>query len=423
MQRSITALCVCFLIALCGCTSGEDTQILRLANWGGAGGEGEFDLLIQRIYVEFEAANPGVQIRVENNPENYTAKMVLSFIAGAEPDIMMLDASYAATFIENGVLADLSPLIARDPEFRLDDFFQNVTDIARRGDSLYAIPQDFTPMVLYYNKKLFDEAGVPYPQSGWSFDDFLQTVKKLTKPGRQYGFVLNNWMPGWVMWIWNNGGEVLSPEGNKASGYLNGPKSAEAVQFLADLVNKHKVAPSLSQVASLGVDPFLNGQAAMTVSGHWSMIDYAKAPKGPDGKPTLKWDDLGVVSLPTNVETSHTVMYESGFAIGKNCKQKDLAWKFVKFMTSYSVQSRYNASGIAVCARKDVAQERGKLPLEAQFLPIVPTARPPLGALVEGYAFVEPAGQGAMDSVLQGRRTAEEALTKAARKVDRNFAK
>lgn len=412
------------LLPLCACTPQNEPKeaVLRLANWGGAGSDAEYDRLVIQLYRDFEKENPGVKIKVENNPENYVAKMVLGFVAKAEPDIMMLDASSASLFINNGVLADLTPLIEKDPEFKLDDFFPNVVDIARRGDALYAIPQDFTPMVMYYNKRVFDAAGVPYPKAGWTFDDFLQTAKKLTTP-TQYGFALQNWMPGWIMWIWNKGGDVVSPDGKRSSGYLDGPKSVEAVQFLADLVTKHKVAPSLSQMASMGVDPFANAQAAMTVSGHWAMIGYANAPKDKNGKPKITWDDLGVVELPHNTPHPQTVMYESGFAIGRNCKQKDLAWKFVKYMTSHAVQSKYNSSGIAVCGRKDVAMERAKVPLEAQFLPIIPSARAPYGSWIEGYAYVEPTGQGALDSIIQGRMSAQEALTKAAQKIDREFSK
>lgn len=421
MRKALVAVCLgALLFSVSSCQRAAEVQILRLANWGGAGSDGEYERMIQQLYRDFEKENPGVKVRVEGNPEGYVAKMALSFIAKAEPDVMMLDASSAALFINNGVLADLSPLMQGDPEFRVDDYFPNVMNIARRGNKIFAVPQDFTPMVMYYNKRMFDAAGVPYPKSGWNFRDFLLASQNLTKDG-QYGFAFQNWMPGWIMWIWNNGGDVVT--NGKASGTFDGPKSVEAVQFLADLVTKHKVAPSLSQVASMGVDPFANGEAAMTVSGHWALIGYANAPKDREGKPKITWDDLGVVELPHNTATPQTVMYESGYAIGQNCKQKALAWKFVKYMTSYRVQRKYNSSGIAVCGRIDVAKERAKLPLEAQFLPVIPSARPPYGATIEGWEFVETAGRNAMDSILQGTASAQAALTKAAAKIDREFSK
>lgn len=412
------------LAALVGCGPRDDGKIvLRVANWSGAGDDSEFEKTTQRIFREFEQENPGVEVRIEGIPDGYVSKVILSFVAGTEPDVMLLDASSAAVFIDNGVLTDLSPFIAKDSEFDLDDFFPNVVDIARRGDAVYAIPNDFTPMVVYYNKRLFDAAGVPYPQAGWTFDDFRASSKALTKKD-QYGFAFANWMPGWIMWLWNNGGDVVAVNGDaRASGTFDSLENVQTIEFLRDLITIDRSAPSLSEAAALGVDLFANAQAAMTVSGHWAMIGYANAPKGKDGKPKLVWDDLGVAPMPTNTGTSHTVMYESGYAIGKNSKHKDLAWKFLKFFTSEAVQREYQESGIAVCARRDIAAERATNPLEAQFLPLIPSARAPWGAKVEGYEIVEKVGKNALDSVLNNNTPVQEALTRAAKRIDQEFAK
>jgi multiple sugar transport system substrate-binding protein len=390
--------------------------IVRISHWGGAGEDGEYERIVQRMYRDFEAAHPGVDVRAEGIPGEYVHKMLLNFVAGTQPDVMVLDASSAAVFVQNGLLEDLAPFIARDKTFRLDQYHENVVSIARRGDKVYAIPGDFTPMVLYYNKDLFDRAGVPYPRADWNFEEFLETARKLTVPGKQHGFVFSNWMPGWVMWLWNNGGDVLSPDGQRALGYLDSPANVETIRFLRDLVKKHRVAPSFSEVASLGVDPFANGQAAMTVSGHWSLVSYKASDK-------IDWRQLGVVALPHNTPEPHTVMYEAGYAIPRGAPNPDLAWELVKSWTSYELQSQYNASGIAVCARKDVSRERGQEEIERQFLDIVPSARPPWGARVEGYEAVERIGKGMMDSVLNTEIDVRVALRKAAERIDREFAK
>jgi multiple sugar transport system substrate-binding protein len=424
MRRRLRFACLIplLLLAACGPTEKGGKTVLRVSNWGGAGDDSEYDRLVQEFYKEFERENPGVELRIEGIPGEYVPKMMLNFVAGSEPDVMTVDASSAAIFVNNGVLSDLTPLIEQDPEFKLTDYFPNVVDIGRRGDKVYMIPGDFTPMVMYYNKDLFDAAKVPYPKPGWSFDDFLQTSKALTRDGR-HGFVFANWMPGWVMWLWNNGGEALSPDGKRAKGFFDGPKNVETVTFLRDLINKHRVSPSLSAIAAQGVDPFANGDAAMAVSGHWGMVGYKNAPKDKNGKPKIDWRRLGVVEMPTQVGKSQTVMYEAGFGITSRCKNKDLAWKFIKKWTGYGLQSRYNASGIAVCARKDVANERATDPIEKEFLRIVPTARPPAGATVEGYEIVEKYGLNALDAILKNGKDVQTALTEAAERIDTEFAK
>jgi len=410
------------LVGMAACDGGNGKVVLRIADWGGAGDDSDFTRTQAAIRREFEVANPGVEVRMEHIPgsQAYVRKMLLNFIAGAEPDIMILDASSAAVFINNGVLLDLMPMIRRDAEFMLDAFFENVVDIARRRDHVYAIPGDFTPMVMYFNKDLFDRFGVPYPKPGWTMDDFLATARALTREGK-YGFKFANWMPGWLPLAWNFGAEVLDPAGERATGAFDGPEMTDAVGFIKQLIEKDKVAPSLSAAAAQGYDPFLHGDAAMEISGHWAMVGYATPPKDAAGKPKISLDRIGVVELPTKLPKSVTVMYEAGFAIGKNCRHPELAWKFIKHMTSYGVQKRYQATGIAVCARKDVARERATDERERAFLRIVPSARKPWGAIVEGYDNVETEGQEMLDGVLKSGMPPAQALQKAAQAIDEDF--
>lgn len=414
------------LLILAGCKPADsaDRIVLHVGNWGGAKEGNEYDKTVDQIYRDFEKQNPGIEVKEESIPDEYVAKVSLAFIAKSEPDVLMLDASSSALFINSGIVTDLSPYIAADKSFDLNAYYPNVVDIARRGKALYAIPQDFTPMVVYYNRKLFDQAGVPYPRADWDFETFRKVAKKLTIPGaspndppKQYGFAFTNWCAGWVMWLWNNGANHVAPDGTHVTGFLNSPKAVEAVDFLRKLIVEDKSAPSLSQSAAMGVDLFANGQAAMVVMGHWAMVPYKASTK-------IKWEDLGVVALPHNIPQSQTVMYESGYAIGAHSKHKEAAWKFIKYMTSHDVQAKYQASGIAVCGRKDVAEERAKQsPLEAQFIPIIPSARPPYGSRIEGYDFVEEQMQKAMDSILQNGRQTQAALDKAAQRIDREFLK
>lgn len=414
-----------FLLAVlltCACSSRGEEIVLRIADWGGAGEDTEFSRTLAAIRREFEDANPGVTIRVEHIPgsQAYVRKMLLNFIAGAEPDIMVLDASSAAVFIGNGVLRDLRPFIDADKDFALDDFFPNVVDIARRGDQVFAIPGDFTPMVVFYNRALFDRFGVPYPKAGWTLQDFRQTCQALTKEGK-YGLKFANWMPAWLPLCWNFGADVLNKEGTKATGFFDGRKMVEAFSFIRNLVLKDRAAPSLSLASAQGYDPFLHGDAAMEISGHWSLVGYSNPPKDGQGRPKLRLDEIGVVELPTNLDRSVTVMYQAGFAMGKNCRHPDLAWKFIKHMTSYAVQRRYQSTGIAICARKDVARERAIDERERAFLSIVPAARPPWGSVVEGYDNVESEGQKALDAVLKNGQEPLTALKRAAFAIDRDF--
>lgn len=405
-------------LCLSSCTPGAqpNTTVLRIAAWGGAGDDSESARIEREVYAEFERQNPGVEIQLENIPgsQDYVRKVLLSFIAGAEPDVIRLDASSAAVFINNGALKDLTPYVTGEDGINLDDYFENVVNIARRDEELYAIPVDFTPLVVYYNRRLFDEAAVPYPSDNWTWDEFLAKAKRLRK-GEQYGFTFTNWMPGWLPWVWNNGGDVLGPDG-KATGTADSRATIEAISWLRDLITVHKVAPSLSQMAAEGAAPFANATAAMETSGHWNLVGLASAPK-------VKLDEIGIAPLPVSRHGRKpvTVIYESGWSIGRNCKNPDLAWKFIKYYTSQEVQRKIQQTGIGVCARKDIATERAIDAREQEFLRIIPSGREPWGARIEGYDYVESEGQKMMDGILKSGRDPARSLRDFARAVDRQL--
>jgi len=420
-MRAIGLLLLMVTFTLLGCNRASNGApvVLHVSNWAGASDNPEYTRKIESLYRQFELENPGIKLEIESVPsDQYLQKMILSFVADTAPDVLSLDASSAAVFINNGVLRDLFPIAQKDKGFQASDYWPNVLGIDRRNQSLYAVPGDFTPLVLYYNKKLFDAAHVPYPSGHWTFEQFLETAKKLTIRDsngnvKQYGFNLTNWMPGWIVWIWNSGGDVLNADGTAAHGVLDSDKTVQAVTFLRDMVLKYRVAPNLSQTEATGVDPFGNGTTAMEISGHWELPGFRTAPR-------LKQEDVGVTELPTTLPDSKTVMYEVAFAIPKGAKHPLESWKLIKYFAGALYQRAYQETGIAVCARKDVATERAKDPREQTFLSIVPSARGPWGAKVVGYDFVEQEGKKMMERVLSGTDP-RQSLRQMADRIDSYF--
>lgn len=419
-MRLIAAIALCLPAALCGCkpSSGNPQVVLHLSNWGGASDDPELARRIDGLYRQFEQENPGIKLEIESVPDQYVQKMILSFAADTAPDVLSLDASSAAVFINNGVLKDLTPFVNSDAGFRSGDYWPNVFDIDKRGAALFAIPGDFTPLVVYYNKKLFDAAHVPYPHGRWTFQQFLETARHLTLRDAeghvtQYGFSFTNWMPGWIVWLWNNNGDVLNEDGSVAGGTLDSDNNVATVSFLRDLIVREKVSPNVGQTEATGVDPFGNGTAAMEISGHWELPGFRTAPR-------LKLEDIGVTEVPTERKSSQTVMYEVGFAMPKHAKHPKESWKLMKYLSSNGYQQSYQRTGIAVCAREDVARERSRDARESEFLSIVPAARAPWGAKVVGYDFVEQEGKKMMERCLAGVEP-KRALKDMAARIDGYF--
>jgi len=402
-----------------GCEDDDSAAatVLRVANWGGIAVESDFMTLEREIREEFERRT-GVRVQFEQIPGHgqYAPKLLMMHVTGSVPDVVWLDASSAAVFINNGVLRDLTPFVERDSSFDLADYFGNTVNIARRGDELFAIPLDFTPMVMYYNKSLFDAAGLAYPQPGWTWDEFFDVAKRLTifpadgsgEPV-QYGFNFENVPPFWMPLIWTNGGDVLDPTGKKASEYLDGPRSVEAIQFIVDLLEKYKYGLHPRRRAAIGLDPFLNGKAGLDMKGHWMLVDYR--PRG---------IDVGVVGLPVNGVKRVTVIYESGLAIAQRAAHPELAWEYIKYMTSEDVQRARVNSGLAISANRHVAARYAGNPVEDAFLEEVQYARPPWGATVERYPFIEGLLKEMMEDILysDGKLSVEAATRETAKLID-----
>ena len=392
-----------------------------MADWGGASSDPAMARFQTDVTAEWLRTHPRLDIAMEHIPGSgeYVSKMLAAFVAGTEPDIITLDASSAAAFIENDTLLDLMPFV-HDDRFDLGVYYPNVLDMARRANRLYALPADFTPMMLYYNKRLFDAAHLQYPIEGWTWDEFHADCLRLTirPPGSthptQYGFQALNWMPGWITWIWQNGDDVLTPDGRRAGGALDTPETIAALRFFSGLVLSDRVAPSLSATQAQGADPFQSGQCAMQISGHWNLVGLKASER-------IRLDDVGVVGLPRK-RNRVTVIYESGYAVTKRCKHPREAWEYVKFLSGPFVQRRKAELGIGISAHRAIAEERrGSNPHEPSFLDNVKYGRTPWGARVESYAQIEDVGQEMMDAILVGGEPVEKAARAAAASIDREL--
>jgi ABC-type glycerol-3-phosphate transport system substrate-binding protein len=127
-----------------------------------------------------------------------------------------------------------------------------------------------------------------------------------------------------------------------------------------------------------------------------------------------------VVGLPTNTGKRVTVIYESGLAIARKARHPELAWEYIKFMTSEDVQKRRVASGLAISGNKKAAGHFAGNAIEDAFLDEVRFARPPWGAMVERYPFIEDLGREMMEDILysEGELPVEEALRQTAKLID-----
>ncbi|MBU1078581.1 MAG: sugar ABC transporter substrate-binding protein, partial [Spirochaetes bacterium] len=304
----------------------------------------------QTVSEKFMEKNPDVKVNIENvDYELYWSKLLTMIAAGTPPDVIFLESNRMTSYITKGSLTDLTPFIEKDEKFRIEDFFNIAISPYMRNGRLFGLPNDVATVVMFYNKNLFDEAGLPYPNKNWTWADMLKIAKKLTRDidnnGKidQYGLA---YYPHEIA-IPQNGGSRFDNAENPTRCMLNAPAAKEAIQFCNDLSHKYKVSPTMSDFQDTdGRTMFVIGRIAMIPDGHWMVPRFKKEIN------KFKWD---VVVLPRKKQQAGSGR-GSGFAIPSGSKNKEAAFRFIKFVTGFEGQKILMKAGFSMPALKTIAK-------------------------------------------------------------------
>lgn len=347
-------LVVLLFTAGCARSGGEGADASRpvevhVAFWGAPD---ELNILTG-IVAKWQAVHPEIIVKLEHTPYRGYVDKLLTRIAGhAAPDVICTEVDLFVTFQSKDVLLSLNEFIKDDPEFNAKSFYPEIMNRFNVDGNLYAIPRDTAPFAcVYYNKKLFDEAGVPYPKDDWDMDDMLAKAKKLTKidpDGRviQYGFYA--W--AWQNFVYSFGGSLVDNVRKPAKCMLDSRESMEGLQFYSDLINKYKVHPSSTTMTNLAMGVqgmFMTGRLAMFSSGIWETPSLRKA----EG---LEWDVAMFPKGPKGKRGFGTG--GSGYCILKTTKHPKEAYKVIKAMTGSSAQTMLAETGLAQPAMMAIAE-------------------------------------------------------------------
>lgn len=292
----------------------------------GTGDSGEGLSPHQTIIQNFEDQNPGIIVQLEAVAgRDYYTRLLTQLSAKAAPDVLQIGDDAVPMFVSKGALIPLDDRMSQS-KFDPGIYLPGVLEPGKYQGKQYLLPKDFTPLAVYYNKKIFDKAKVAYPKEGWTWDDLLSTAQKLTKVGpdgktETWGIQLDaNWTTGFEYWVAAAGGKLISPDGKKFTGSMDSPEVVQAVQFYADLYNKYKVAPppaDLNQWAG-GNSEFDNGKAAMFLFGRWREASLLKNPNV----------ELGLVAPPQDKARAN-ILFWSGFGIASTSKAPDISYRFL----------------------------------------------------------------------------------------------
>ncbi|MBI4244046.1 MAG: sugar ABC transporter substrate-binding protein [Planctomycetes bacterium] len=325
---------VVLMLVITGCAVKEDkSRGPKNVNLRFAGGAFKlYDEFRRQQAVEFEKKHPGVKVKYEPVPGEFNAKILTQIAGGVAPDVILTFGPMALVdFVKGGALLPIDPYIKDDSDFDISLIYPESVDEYTYKDKIYALPANLGTNALYYNKKLFNEAGLSYPDGNWDWGQVLNAAQRLTKKDisgkiSHFGIVIS-YLESWFGFVKQYGGELWNKERTEC--IIDSPEAREATEFLKDLFKKYHVSPTPTEIANeMGVggsiEVFGMGRAAMMYGGRWitSVLIHQK---------DLDWT---VSPLPKYKGKRLGVTGGLGWAISSQTKYPQLAYELVKHLSS-----------------------------------------------------------------------------------------
>ncbi|MGE5139672.1 MAG: ABC transporter substrate-binding protein [Rudaea sp.] len=293
-----------------------------------------FPPMVQQMLDQFHAAHPNIRVYYNLDPENavFEDKSLADLQAGTAPDVFQGCCSFLPIWAQKGYLLDLRPYVQADLDrATIDDWdpIQYKSFFTRDGRQ-YALPKYHGALALFYNKDLFDQARVDYPDDSWTHDDYLAAMKRLTRPpgsdGKPavWGSMIDISWERIQVHVNAWGGHFVDPADPTRSLMADKP-ALDALEWIRARMWDDKVMATALDVQNKGTqEAFLAGQVAMVEDGSWALkgilsnarfrVGLALIPKGPARRATLATTD--------------------GFAIYASTKHPDASWELMKFLIS-----------------------------------------------------------------------------------------
>ena len=278
------------------------------------------------IIAGFEEKYPDIKIKLEHIPEPYNDKLMTMIVGRTAPDVMMIERGVYPQYAAKGVFLDLEPYIKRD-KVDISDIYPLTFYSFRYKGKLYAFPRDISGIVMYYNKTMFEKEGVPFPDENWTWNDFRNACKKLTRDTNGDGIVdqFGSVQPDWFTLIWANGGNILDNPHNPTKCVIDSPEAIAGVQFIVDLYKEKIIAPPRVIREQGSYELFAIGKVGMYFDGRWMAPEFV-------GIKHFKWD---VAPVPKGKVGRVTLHGGTAYGISAYTKYPEEAWKFVEFYCGY----------------------------------------------------------------------------------------
>jgi multiple sugar transport system substrate-binding protein len=301
--------------------------------------------LIQKIADSFEEET-GIHVDIQvNGWADYWTALEAAGTGGSLPDTFWMHSNNIYYYASNDQLLDLTSYI-NNSNIDLSNYPEGLNQIYNLDGKQYAVPKDYDTIGLWYNKTMFDAAGVTYPDDTWTWDDLKEAAKKLTKDdGSQYGYLaaLHN-QEGYYNFVYQNGGTIVTAD--RKSGY-DDPKTIEAMEYYFSFV-REGLSPAITDDAARA-EAFQNGLCAMALFGSWNLSGFA-------GNDYIK-NNCDVAVLPKSNDGGKASIFNGlGNCAAANTKYPEESWKWIEYLSNEAGQQKQAELGIAISAFNGTAE-------------------------------------------------------------------
>lgn len=364
---------------------------------------------LDAMIAAFNKTYPNIKVSVETAPyADYFTELQTRVAGGSVPDVFELNYENFVTYANRDVLYDITELTMKDPAFA-KGFYPNALDAFNLDGKQFGLPASFSNVVLFYNKDLFDAAGVEYPTAEWTWKEEMAAAEALTdRDAGVWGMHAPIAYNEFYKTAAQNGCQIVDDAGAVT---IDQPGCVEALQYMVDATNTTKVQPTESDLAGVSDgDLFLQGQIAMLTTGIWMFPAFADAP--------FAWD---IALEPGNTQKAHH-FFSNAAVISKVTDQVDAAWAWQSFLTGSpeTAQLRVEANWELPAVSDQAVFESwlGQTPPESRkvvFEALDTLITPPA---FTDQAQVQDAIDGVIDQVIAGDMTPQEALTEAKVRIE-----
>jgi multiple sugar transport system substrate-binding protein len=328
----VLALC---LISCGGRKTGPGGVTLTMYHWM----EKDRSLWEEKIIRPFEESHPGIHVVLQTSPYQLYVSKCLTSIASGTPlaDLMLAEDWFGQELIRARYVRDLVPYVRRD--ISLDDFYSEALTEWRgpsgNATGLYGFPACLGLTVLFYNKDIFDRAGIPYPDTSWTYDDLINAGRKLTVDNDgdgipdQWGLSFDVQYTGLETVIYSLGGRMLTPDQRHA--VLEEPATVRSLAFIQDIFMRDRIASNRTSYVN-AMDSFVGGRAAMILIGSLGATNLEGLP--------LRWDMTFPPRGPGGLRRSRR--FSMAFMIPQSSPHPDEAWQLLLWVLTKSPPGSLN---------------------------------------------------------------------------------